>query len=199
MIYLTIRLTLEHPVIGVPLLAVVILAYVHSRKTERFASSTVSWRRRPPAARRQLTRLRELDPNFSLPLFLDFLRLLYVRLQEARGHGDSEALRPYVAAPVLAGQDTPGLRGVKEVIVGSATILHFRSGGGRTHLQVKIEANLARPNCSSHEAISVIGRPPLLLQFSRATFPTGVLFRMGANVSCGSIATKPASASARPL
>ena len=94
----------------------------------------------------ELSRLRVLDSNFSIPLFLDFIQLLYVRSHEGRGEGKLDHLSPYLSVRLrkrlLDLSPTKGeLIAVKKVIVGSAQITKVRISHSRTKLQIKLEAN----------------------------------------------------------
>jgi predicted lipid-binding transport protein (Tim44 family) len=51
--------------------------------------------------RRRLGQLRQYDPNFSEILFMDFAYALYARVQEARGRGDLDTYKPYLAGAAL--------------------------------------------------------------------------------------------------
>jgi hypothetical protein len=74
----------------------------------------------------RLGRLYREDPNFSEPLFLDFVCSLYAQIHEARGRGDVQKFAAYLsggARKKIAGDNRAGtLTDVKGVIVGSVSI-----------------------------------------------------------------------------
>ncbi len=94
-----------------------------------------------------LWKLRKQDPNFSLPAFLDFTVLLYMRAQERL-----EAVRPYVLPDALSG--IPRISGAETVCVGGANVLHAEMSGKRIRLPVRLETSATLPDgrtVCSHE------------------------------------------------
>lgn len=95
-----------------------------------------------PAARRELARLREeLDPDFSLVLFQDFLYALFAEAHQARARG----ARMDQLAPYLAEQARQALRAgtqpdeVKGVIVGA---LRVEAAGGMEAESAQVAADV---------------------------------------------------------
>ena len=155
-------LTIEYPVIGIPLdiAFVIIVILVWRRKTRRQgtgrrgtgrgapsrAAARVPAQRRAVSVSRALERLREEDANFSRPLLLDFVQLLYTRAHEHRGSGKLEQLAPYLGPAVrkqlaqLSAGDP--LTAVENVVVGASRVLEVGGwGGARRSLTVEFEAN----------------------------------------------------------
>src|SRR5437870_5028781 len=113
LIYLLIRfllwLTIEHPVIGIPVDIIVIGLIIYwftrpSKKTVAATSSSILGAPDAVAAaaqqqgwQRQFNQLRRFDPNFSEIIFTDFCYALYGRAHDARGHGAKalDLLSPY--------------------------------------------------------------------------------------------------------
>ncbi|HZU99873.1 MAG TPA: TIM44-like domain-containing protein [Planctomycetota bacterium] len=102
-----------------------------------------------------LSRLTDLDPSFSLPVFLDFAVLLYMRAQESRGKGFA-ALRPYLSERAIAA--LPPLEGeVDEICVGGANVIEPQVGHYDLRLVVRFEASMTverdgrRKTLCSHE------------------------------------------------
>lgn len=111
---LWLELIFQHPVIGIPLTIVVVVAFISYQK-RKAAAGDQSWTSAPvptpmaypgpssPASRasrasRDLDDVRELDPEFSVVLFHDFAYALYAKAHEARSNPrDLESLSPYVA------------------------------------------------------------------------------------------------------
>src|SRR5207245_758945 len=86
-------------------------------------------------------RLREADPGFSEPLFLDFVVLLYERAMEASGKGELGTLRPYLSVDALARLERrAGVLDVSQVCTGSASIQAIKAKGA-TEIGVIIEAS----------------------------------------------------------
>jgi predicted lipid-binding transport protein (Tim44 family) len=121
------QLCLEYPAVGVPLLIafVVGLAYFHSRPSVKVQewSNSVKPTRQASAA---LHDLMTVDPNFSRPLFLDFLGLLYTRAQSQKVAGLQSLaayLSPEVREKLESDARNRGVTGVDEVIVGSIRLV----------------------------------------------------------------------------
>jgi predicted lipid-binding transport protein (Tim44 family) len=94
----------------------------------------------------RLDRLFAEDPNFSRPLFLDFVQLLYSRAQHARGSGDFDPVSPYFMPPMVEGmardRETLSLVGVEGVIIGRSDILRIQVFPKRTNfITVEFESN----------------------------------------------------------
>lgn len=142
-IYFFVRLLIElcfyHPAIGIPLLlAVVVGAYFYyNRPTARLEE----WSNRVTPNRQRSTPVRDLqavDPNFSRPLFMDFIGLLYTRALSRVGNLDAY-LAPRVREKLAL---SDGVTSVDEVIVGSARLVSVTGlREERTALTVELETN----------------------------------------------------------
>lgn len=152
LIQLLIWLLLRHPAIGVPVLIVVILVFLWSKRAG-FVTTGVGPARTtystPPTAPRRGTRvdlgpLLAADPNFSEPLFVDFVQLVYARAQQMRGIGRKEPLEPWMAESAIEAlfASRQGLEQVRDVIFGATRIVSQRMDGGFTLLGVEFESNL---------------------------------------------------------
>ena len=107
-------LTIEHPLVGIPLDVIVFAAVVYFfvRKSEpedasfsaSGSSSIAPSLDSGGAAGRSTTRafeqLRRFDPNFSEIIFTDFCYALYGKAHDARGHGSAalDLFSPYLTA-----------------------------------------------------------------------------------------------------
>lgn len=153
-IELLIFLCIRHPAIGIPVtlfvVAVVIYTKMHSGDrgyvSHRPQRSQAEQRpaRAPVGGAMDPAAVLAEDPNFSEPLFIDFVQLVYARAQRARGDGQTEPLRPLMnegAVASLASQ-RGNLSEVRDVIFGSTTLVGLRRAGGRLHLLVELETNL---------------------------------------------------------
>jgi hypothetical protein len=139
---LLIYLTIEVPVIGIPLDIIVIVGvvyfFVRRGKTaaagiDVFSStpSTVSTQfdqcRPVETVAREFAQLRKFDPNFSEIVFTDFAYALYGKAHEARGRGVAalDEFSPYLSGPArnsLLQRNQRGLAEVKGIIVGSMQV-----------------------------------------------------------------------------
>jgi hypothetical protein len=143
LVYLVVRfllwLTIEHPVIGIPIDILVIALVIYwfarpSRKTETIDASSI-YRPDPVAAavqqqgfQREFNQLRRFDPNFSEIIFTDFCYALYGRAHDARGRGPKELdlLSPYLsdqARASLQQLNPPNLKAVEGIIVGAMQVV----------------------------------------------------------------------------
>lgn len=136
-------LTVEHPVVGIPVDIIVIVCvvkYKKSRKTEKIA--TISTR---AVVRPRLDGLRRFDPNFSEIVFRDFCYSLYARVHEARGRNDLGRYAPYVsdsAQRILASRNPSGLREVRGIVIGSMNVVNVQGLDlAQVSVTVAFEAN----------------------------------------------------------
>ena len=134
LVFLLIRLWFQlvfyHPLIGIPLTIVIVIAIVRYQK-RKAAAGPQHWdsapTMAPPAhpASRDLDDLRALDPEFSVVLFEDFAYALFARAHEARSsERDLEALSPYLA-PAASGhlaQRRPVGAPVSAVVIGAMRV-----------------------------------------------------------------------------
>ena len=131
-----IYLTIEYPVVGIPLdilVAAGVIYYFVRRvrrvepttplglNTQQFSSENIP---------RQFDQLRKFDPNFSEIVFTDFAYALYGKAQDARGHGAAalDQFSPYLsdgARANLLQRNPPGLKEVKGIIVGALNIANI--------------------------------------------------------------------------
>jgi hypothetical protein len=89
--------------------------------------------------------LREVDPNFSRVLFLDFAHLVYVKYHESRGglarRGDDFAVAPYLAPRLREGVKQADTR-VEEVLVGAIHLATVRIDRQFAFVPVEYRANV---------------------------------------------------------
>ena len=137
-------LTIEYPLIGIPLDIIVFagVVYFFWRRRGRIqpgifstavgTSATVNnYHARPDGFAREFDQLRKFDPNFSEIIFTDFCYALYGKAHEARGRGAEalDLLSPYLSQAsrgTLQQLNPPGLKAVKGVIVGSMAVSAVR-------------------------------------------------------------------------
>src|SRR5712692_4582081 len=162
LIYLLIRfllwLTIEHPVIGIPVDIIVIGLMIYwftrpSKKTVQATSSSIlgvsgaATPARQEGFQREFNQLRRFDPNFSEIIFTDFCYALYGRAHEARGHGQTalDLLSPYLSEQARASlrQLNPeNLKAVQGIIVGAMQVIDVRGLATPTiGISIGFEAN----------------------------------------------------------
>jgi len=128
-------LTIEHPVIGIPIDIVVIVVIIRWKTASGGSGSLLLFHATTQSANDplpltdKLDGLHRFDPNFSEIVFSDFCYSLYGRVQEARGAGDLDRYAPYLsegARNSLKGRNPQGLREVRGVVVGSFKVVGAR-------------------------------------------------------------------------
>lgn len=139
-------LTIEYPVIGIPLDIIVVGGVIYFLR--RFKGGKGSWTfsygtgaayprdlglRRSADANvgRSFELLRRFDPNFSEIVFTDFCYALYGKAHEARGRGAAalDVFSPYLsetARSELLRRNPSGLKEVKGIIVGAMSVVNVR-------------------------------------------------------------------------
>ena len=138
LIKLLIYLTIEYPVIGVPLDIIIIVGIVYAlRRNAKSATTGFSSIATPAPASdvvyspemvsRSFGQLKRFDPNFSEIVFTDFCYALYGKAHDARGGGPAklDLFSPYLSEDArrsLLQRNSPGLQEVKGVIVGSLKV-----------------------------------------------------------------------------
>jgi len=140
LVRLLIYLTVEYPVIGIPIDIIVICGVVYyfaprrnAKKSAVLFSSVMS---APPATggesnsprvAQDFSQLRKFDPNFSEIVFTDFCYALYGKAHEARGRGSAalNLFSPYLSSNARASllqRNPTGLERVEVIIVGTMQV-----------------------------------------------------------------------------
>src|SRR5437588_3868203 len=141
LVYLLVRfllwLTIEHPVVGIPvdILVIGVVVYWFARPSKSVSLDSSSMLAPDPVAaavqqgfQREFNQLRRFDPNFSEIIFTDFCYALYGRAHDARGRGpkDLDLLSPYLseqARAALRQLNPPNLKSVEGIIVGAMQVV----------------------------------------------------------------------------
>jgi hypothetical protein len=112
-------LTVEYPVIGIPVDIIVIFAIVKWLRRKPDMSAITIRTTEAAAAPVRLDALRAFDPNFSGITFSDFCYSLYARAHHARGAGDLDRYAPYLSAAARNALRSRGTQEVKGIVIGS--------------------------------------------------------------------------------
>ncbi len=147
LVYLLVRLVIEVPIIGVPLVFIVVGVVVAravfatpptARRTHRTHPAS---RLASPRAPQQLAALRANDPAFSTTVLLDFVVLVARRALEAVATRGWEALTPFVSdgAQKRLTEIHAGVTLIREVVPGGVRLLAVERRGEAFHIAVRIE------------------------------------------------------------
>src|SRR6267142_3766876 len=140
LVYLLVRfllwLTIEHPVVGIPIDIMVIgtVVYWFARPSKSvnldssriLAPDPVATAVQQQGFQREFNQLRRFDPNFSEIIFTDFCYALYGRAHDARGRGTLDLLSPYLSEQARASLlqlNPPHLKSVEGIIVGAMQVV----------------------------------------------------------------------------
>lgn len=103
-------------------------------------------------ARKDLERLREGDPGFSLVVFDDFVTALYTEILLARGNGHLDKFSAYLSPGASQWLSQRPLDGLTHVLVGALSLHTARGleqGSQRVTVEIDIESNLAKRDAHS--------------------------------------------------
>ncbi len=150
LVYFIFRMLLElciyHPMIGIPLVLALVGGYLYYQnqqhvQVQEWSSSVTPYRQSSSPVKG----LQEFDPNFSRPLFLDFLGLLYTRAESEKVSGLASLaayLSPEVRSQLETDAQKRGLTAVDEVIVGAMRLVTITGLKDEyTTLSVALETN----------------------------------------------------------
>jgi hypothetical protein len=129
-------LTIQYPLVGIPLDIVIIVGIGYflrqrGKQMTGFSSMAAAVQQAaatsPELVSRSFERLKKFDPNFSEIVFTDFCYALYGKAHDARGGGSSklDLFSPYLsesARNALLQRNPPGLQEVRGIIVGAMRV-----------------------------------------------------------------------------
>ncbi|MFO0679458.1 MAG: zinc-ribbon domain-containing transport protein [Polyangiaceae bacterium] len=164
LVALLVVLCIEHPVIGIPIAAIVVVVVVvnalrnkdqNANQWEAGAGAASAYTggvavanagaRRAHSARTELAELTQFDPSFSLPVFEDFVYFLYAEMHRARGAGAIEMLAPYLTDGVRATLQNNGqVAEVAGIVIGSLAyddVTMASSAGDHVRVTLVFESN----------------------------------------------------------
>ncbi|MBL7554421.1 MAG: Tim44 domain-containing protein [Bdellovibrionaceae bacterium] len=142
------RLVIRYPKVGIPMLLIfavaVYLYYRRNNQYEDYYSSYGTEAYRPMVLNRTrdyVTKIIEQDPNFSFPIFKDFIFSLYHTYHEGRGANKLETLSAFFD-PKFLGKDAR-LKSVDGVVIGNCAISRAAISAQKNEMtiEVKFSAN----------------------------------------------------------
>lgn len=127
LIYLLIRLCIEYPAIGIPVLIVVVFFVIANARAQPNVRRDLGWQRpteRPPARESGWAELAKMDTALSEPVFQDFVQLVFRRAYAVTPGGPWETLAPFVseAARATLTANARDTTRYDDVVVASTTI-----------------------------------------------------------------------------
>lgn len=170
------NLTVDYPVVGIPLDIALIVAVWYGLRQSSLTKAQQDWSTNAAAAvpaasgspsrvvRKQLFVVAgQADPGFSLVLFEDFAYALYAAVHEARGRNQANELSPYLGIETI-GHLVSTARGIEEVraiVVGALLYIKTVASNGARRIEVTLEfqANYTEIDSSGHaQAYYVVER-----------------------------------------
>jgi hypothetical protein len=97
---------------------------------------------RASSARRELTRLVETDPGFSLVLFEDFAYALYAEVEVSRARGGIRRLAAFLSPQVAELLYDATLERVEGIVIGAVRYVGVELGAEQSAVTLELEANL---------------------------------------------------------
>lgn len=106
LVYLLIRLCIEQPCIGIPLVIIIIVvsivlkrkrAKMQYKRIQQAGNSSLNQRQTPDARQNAISRLQARDPGFSQASFLEMCRKSFVEVQKAWSEQDLSGVRRFVS------------------------------------------------------------------------------------------------------
>lgn len=142
-------LCIDAPVIGLPLVAIIVIFICYSAWKQH---KNKDWDSGPPLVNTStnMNTVRRVDPDFSQIVFEDFLFRLYSSAHRARhSHEELAKLSPYLSAAAradLAERDPRGVA-VSQVIIGAMRVVRCdvpsAAEGARIRVTLELESNIA--------------------------------------------------------
>lgn len=165
LIFFAIRMCLRYPKVGIPLLlitaGIIYFYYRNNHRYDDYYSSYGTQAHRPVVVnktRDYVEKIVEHDPNFSFPLFKDFIFSLYHSYHELRGAGKLESLSAFFDSKFLKNSN---LAHVDGIVIGNCTISRATTNeqAGEMTIEISFSANyteIDRKNVSVRYKLSEI-------------------------------------------
>ncbi|MBT3220122.1 MAG: Tim44 domain-containing protein, partial [Proteobacteria bacterium] len=191
-----IHLCIEYPIIGIPLTMIfigfLIARWWMGRGKRRVAIGAVSPSAPPRRAVRAapgLSKLRQLDGGFSLPVLYDYLQLVHRRCHEAIVGKKWELLAPF-ASEQLQQQLTKAhgeVEAIDEVVLGATRIVRVDHRGKTTMLMIDFESTRLECRQGKDTRMFVVERWVFRRSAGASSLPPEEMLAMGCP-SCGASA-----------
>lgn len=135
-LFYIIWLVIRYPQVGIPVLIIAGFIYYRSRKNNPVPDDLYSnisfaggaFRLNALERDKLIKKLQEEDPNFSLPLFLDFSQMLYANLVQFAANRELHKARAYVDAAAASRLEGlfKDLTGVRDIIIGECSAANIK-------------------------------------------------------------------------
>jgi hypothetical protein len=151
LVEILIYLVIQNPAVGIPLIIIVCIGMLVRAAIQRGmkswsttstdVSSVQTVHRHTSAPRQQMEALRQVDPEFSLVLFEDFVYMMYQAVHRSRALGTAP-LAAYLEPGLASVLPDPNLADVQGIVIGALRYEDFSGlGTGTIRVELEIEAN----------------------------------------------------------
>jgi len=151
LVEILIYLVIQNPSVGIPLIIIIGIGMLVRAAIQRGmkswsttstdVSSVETVRQHTSGPRQRMEELRQVDPDFSLVLFEDFVYMMYAAVHRARALGTAP-LAAYLEPGLASVLVDPNLADVQGIVIGAMRYEHFSGlGTGQLRVELEIEAN----------------------------------------------------------
>lgn len=151
LVEILIYLVIQNPAIGIPLIILVAVGMLVRAAIQRgmksWSTTSTDVSRVPTAQhhtsgpRQRMEELRQVDPEFSLVLFEDFVYMMYAAVHRSRALGTAP-LAAYLDPSLASVLVDPNLADVQGIVIGAMRYEDFSGlGTGTIRVELEIEAN----------------------------------------------------------
>jgi Tim44-like domain len=151
LVEILIYLVIENPSVGIPLLIIIAIGMLVRAALQRGmkawstttpdVSAVPTFEQQTSAPRKQLEELRQVDPEFSVVLFEDFVYMMYAAVHRSRALGTGP-LAAYLDPGLASALVDPNLADVQGIVIGALRYEDFSGlGTGTLRVELEIEAN----------------------------------------------------------
>ncbi len=166
-IFYLIQLVFRYPKIGIPVLIIVGIIYFRSKSGNpepddlMSSLSTIDVSQRTPQKEASVEQLQKADPNFSMPLFLDFAHLLYVNIHQFAGRQALDKLSVYLSDSTqnYLKNKYKQAKEISNVVIGSCSISALNlSDNDEDYIAVSYETNFTQQNALEKNPVTYYER-----------------------------------------
>jgi len=128
-----VHLIIRYPKIGIPIAVIVIIVYFRSKSKNPQPQNPYTSLKSPITMLplnsnmrdASVNQLQKEDPNFSLPLFLDFAHLLYTNIFQFAGRHQLDKMKVYLDPSIheKMEKNCQGIQEIRDIIIGSCSIV----------------------------------------------------------------------------